>query len=678
MKKYKKESIHRVAIIGCGNIANQHFSSLKKIKGLEIVGVCDKELYRAKLFAEKNKISYFTNSVQQLFLDCSIDSVHILTPVNSHVEIAKYVLSQKCNVFIEKPLCQNIEQYNELEQAVKTSGKFASVNHSLLEDPIFKIAKTKITQNHIGEIIHVDYLLSDDYLEKYYNGVSRPWVAKQQLGVFKDLLPHPIYLIQNLLGEVSIENVIAKWDNSPFPVYLKIDFVNNTKATASLILSLKVFPIQQKITIYGNDGLVTADYRNFTNILDKNQHIPQPLPRIIGNLSKSKQYFTQTIINYSRLFTGKIHPYKGLRNTIELFYSSINENVAPPINILEGKKVMEIMGVIENKVSELSSKEHIKHVGSKDVVNTKATILVTGATGLLGSHIVNKLVKEGFIVRALCRESSNVSILPKKGVDLVFSDLRDIDKNSNILEGIKTVIHCASAMRGSWFDHKEVTIDGTRRLFEQCIQHSVKKVIHISSMGIFNYANIPSGTLIDQNSQLEEKPDKRGYYTKAKLLQENIVKEYFNNSQLEITIIRPGIIYDSNHPAMISDIGFKLKNIFIHLGLVKRNLRIVNVDYLAENVVNALKSVNVSGKIYNILDSEEINSIQYIKTYDPTLKSKFIIRVPQFIIILLFGFIDFLISRIPGQDKRHLIYKLEIMMKSFKYKHDSLSKDVNN
>jgi 2-alkyl-3-oxoalkanoate reductase len=667
----------RVGIVGCGNIANQHISALRKIHGVTIVGVCDIELHRAKQFAKKYSIDYFTDNIESLISKSYPHSIHILSPAFTHVSIAKHALLNKCHVFIEKPLFNSIDEYDELNKVLIESGKFLSVNHSLLEDPIYKYAKEKIEKEEIGEIIHIDYLLTDDFLKKYHSGVSRPWITTQKLGVFHDLLPHPIYILQDLLGDISITNVKAIWDNKPFPIYLKIDFISRNNSTASIMLSLKIFPIQQKIIVYGDDGSVTADYRNFTNILDKNKQLPQPLPRIIGNLSKSNQYFIQTFKNYTRLFSGKIHPYKGLRSTIEYFYKSIKESTPPNVQIIHGKKVIEVMSAIEEKVQEKNSiniKDHDKKGKAKAL---KAAILVSGATGNLGKTIVRRLVDDGNIVRVICRESSDISSLQDKNIEIFLSDIRDIDKNDKIFNGISTVIHCASAMRGNWFDHYEITIDGTKKILDQCITNKIKKFIHISSLGILNYAKVSNGSLIDENSELEEFPDKRGYYTKAKLLQENIVKEYINTSKLDITIIRPGIIINPDIPTMISDIGFKFKKIFIHLGFRKRNLRIVNVNKVTDDVIKCLNSNRVSGEIYNSLNSSIIDSIQYINTYNKDIKPSLIIRIPNFIVLILFGIIDLLISYLPGQEKRHLIYKLKLMMKSFDYKVDKLNFDLD-
>lgn len=661
-----------VALVGCGNIAKIHAAFLKSFNKTEIVGVCDKSLERAKIFSEKYYISYYTDSVSELIENCSPDVVHVLTPTSTHAHIAIQALNHDCHVFVEKPLCTSVQEAEDIQEAVKNSGKFITVNHSLLRDPIYQSAKKKLEKKSIGAVTHVDFLISDDFIEKYKKGVSRPWVAKQSLGIFQDLLPHPIYIIQDLLGEITVNSVVIERGNESFPEFLQVCFSSQSGVTATITLSLRIWPIQQRIHVFCENGNIIVNYRNFYKIIEKNINLPQPIPRLYLNLSKSFQLVTETIKNYSLLLSGKIHPYKGLRNVITDFYNAIENNNNPPISIDDGLKVVRVMNEIEKYLKEKSLGNITHSNWSKSNNPNKprkitSSTLVTGATGFLGSHLVARLISGGKTVRVLCRESSDISKLPDKNVEIVYGDMRNIDNNPDVLEGIDTVFHCASATSGSWYDHMEVTVEGTRKFLESAVEHGVKKFIHISSMGIINYIGYKNGDIIKEDAILEQQPDKRGYYTKAKLLQENLVKKYIDNSNLNITIIRPGIIIDPKNPSMLSDVGFRLRNIVLHIGIKRRMLRIVSIDNLVNYILASSKVEIAKGKTYNALDYEVPNSIEYIKLVVGSGHSVLTLRVPVLFLIIIFGSVDFLLSKLPGQEKRHLTYKLIGMTKSLRY-----------
>jgi nucleoside-diphosphate-sugar epimerase len=92
-------------------------------------------------------------------------------------------------------------------------------------------------------------------------------------------------------------------------------------------------------------------------------------------------------------------------------------------------------------------------------------VLVTGATGFLGSHLVAALVRRGDTVRVLCRTTSNTDRLPS-GVEIVYGDLRNEDGLAAAIDGVDVVYHAGAAMRGSWQEYEQSTVNGTARMLE--------------------------------------------------------------------------------------------------------------------------------------------------------------------------------------------------------------------
>jgi len=671
----------RVALIGCGKIARTHADFLRKFDKTKIVGVCDKFLERARIFSEKYNITYYTDSLAELIDECSPDVVHVLTPSNTHAEITIQSLNQDCHVFIEKPLCTTVAEAEQIIEVSEKTKKQVSVDHSLLQDPFVLKARKILQKGRLGEIIHIEVNISDDYLHKFRKGTNRVWVNGQIGGIFADLLPHPLYVALSFIDGLKLKYVDSRIGNYSFPENLNI-FMSSSKVTAIIHISLSIFPIQQNVKLYCTDGILTIDYRNFNIIVEKNLNLPSPVQRVYLNISKGLQLLGKTISGFTLLLMGQIHPYSGLRKLVEDFYLCLENNTSPPVSIYEGKQVVEIMESIWGFVYKDKPTEHSENLGGENRKiftenNQNPNILVTGTTGYVGRDLTKQLVEQGNIVRVLCRRSSDTSKLPNRNIEIVYGDMRDINSLCKAVTSVDTVFHCASTMRGSWYDHYEGTVQGTKNLLELAEKYKVKKFVHVSSMGIFNLAGFKGNQTINEDSELEKHHDYRGYYTKAKLLQENIVKEYIKRDKINISIIRPAIVYDNDFSKFISDAALKIKGLLLIPGIKKRLLRIVNKNDLIDALILVAKHNKARGKIYNIVDSHLPTARRYCKSYlKHHQKRGVIIKIPAILFYLLLGTLDRTISFLPGQKRRHLTYKFTGIIKNLKYDNSKIKNDL--
>src|SRR5579862_1747687 len=104
----------RVAIIGCGMIADQHAVQLRHLQGCELVAACDTDDLMVGQFAERFDVpQVFTNAAEML-RDCQLDAVHITTPAQSHFPLARLCLEAGCHVYVEKPFTQTAREADEL------------------------------------------------------------------------------------------------------------------------------------------------------------------------------------------------------------------------------------------------------------------------------------------------------------------------------------------------------------------------------------------------------------------------------------------------------------------------------------------------------------------------------------------------------------------------------------
>ena len=117
-----------------------------------------------------------------------------------------------------------------------------------------------------------------------------------------------------------------------------------------------------------------------------------------------------------------------------------------------------------------------------------SVMLVTGATGLVGSHVAEQARKKGFRVRAVVRNPSQSAELAAWGVELVAGDMTDRDSLIRAVRGVAVIVHCAAKV-GDWGPteaYRAVNVDGLRHLLEAAEQETqLQRFVHLSSLGVY-------------------------------------------------------------------------------------------------------------------------------------------------------------------------------------------------
>ncbi len=129
--------------------------------------------------------------------------------------------------------------------------------------------------------------------------------------------------------------------------------------------------------------------------------------------------------------------------------------------------------------------------------------LVTGATGLLGSHIVEQLCQRGRPVRALVRSTSDTTWLETMPVEIVCGDVTDAQSISRAVQGVKVVYHAAARVGdwGPWHEFQRITIDGTENVISAAERAGVQRFIYISSISVYGYVD-GEGASFDETAPL--------------------------------------------------------------------------------------------------------------------------------------------------------------------------------
>lgn len=237
-------------------------------------------------------------------------------------------------------------------------------------------------------------------------------------------------------------------------------------------------------------------------------------------------------------------------------------------------------------------------------------VLVTGATGLLGSHIVHELIKKKYQVRVLVREKSNREALTGLKVEYVVGQLTRRQDINRAVAGCRYVIHSAARAihiptRLDAF--KEVNYESTRFIAEACQREGVERLVYVSTANCF-----PNGTLNNPGTETGKFPSwlKRSGYAFSKYLAQQLVLDFVKKRNLNAVIVNPTFIIGRD----LKPDGGKIfsyilnKNIAFHPAGGKN---FVHAGAAATGVVNALE-LGRTGECY-LLAGENLTYRQFFR-----------------------------------------------------------------
>jgi nucleoside-diphosphate-sugar epimerase len=227
-------------------------------------------------------------------------------------------------------------------------------------------------------------------------------------------------------------------------------------------------------------------------------------------------------------------------------------------------------------------------------------ILVTGASGFVGGHIVPVLRARGMAVRCLVRPSSRVDMLHACAAEIALGDVGEPETLERALVGVDAVVHCAgltkARSRGEFF---RVNVEGVQNLYSACMvhRHRIRKIVHVGSLAALGPAS--AGKPVTEESP----PHPISNYGASKLSGQLIAESHMD--RLPISIIIPPAVYGPG------DVDFLIYFKLVSRGWVPvfgrgpHSISAIYVADLAEAIVRVLLSEQTTGRSYLVSDGCE-------------------------------------------------------------------------
>ena len=243
--------------------------------------------------------------------------------------------------------------------------------------------------------------------------------------------------------------------------------------------------------------------------------------------------------------------------------------------------------------------------------------LVTGGTGMLGSHLVERLLAKGRNVRALVRQGSDTTFLKSLGVELMVGDLTDPASCARAVRGVENIYHSAAKVGdwGPWREFQTSCIDATRTLGEAAARERVNRFVHISSTSAYGHPE-EGGEPITEEAALGQNMWVWDAYTRSKVESEQVLWNLAATENLALTVIRPSWLFGERDRTTTARLVNNLRAGKIRLiGRGDNSLSAIYVGEVADAAVLASEDPHSVGEAYNITNQGSITQKAFMNLF---------------------------------------------------------------
>jgi len=334
----------KVAIIGCGKIADSHLEQLKRISGCRVVGACDREPLMARQLSEQFEIERCFNDPAELISICRPDVVHITTPPQSHLELGKLCLNSGCHAYIEKPFTLNTREATELLDLVEKTGLKVTVGHDLQFSHAARRMRQLVRDGYLGgSPVHLEsyycYDLSDPRYARALLSDKGHWVRRLPGKLLQNVISHGIARIAEFLAGDSpqvlahgfIGPVLRRIGETEIVDELRVIINDQDRTTAYFTFSSQMRPSLHELRLFGPKNGLFLDEDQQILIRLRGKRYKSYAEKFIPPVMLAGQYLGNLLRNGRLFLASDFHMDSGKKYLIESFYRSIIENTPMPI-----------------------------------------------------------------------------------------------------------------------------------------------------------------------------------------------------------------------------------------------------------------------------------------------------------------------------------------------------------
>jgi len=349
----------KVAIAGCGKIADAHAAQIHRISGCEIVGLCDREPLMARQLADRFSAKACYSDLRTLLAEARPDVVHITTPPESHFDLAKICLEAGSHVYVEKPFAICEAQAQALIKLANDHNLKLTAGHDDQFSHVARRLRAAVQSGFLGDkIIHMESYYGYELSETGYAGAllgdKNHWIRRLPGKLLHNIISHGIARIAEFLTDddpqVIVRGFISKFlqerGETEIIDELRVIVAERSGATAYFTFSSQMRPSLHLFRIYGNKNGLVLDQDQETLIKLRGARFKSYAEKFVPPVNFARQYMGNLRTNLRHFWNRDFQMKAGMKCLIELFYRSIEEGTPPPIPYREILLTARIMDAI--------------------------------------------------------------------------------------------------------------------------------------------------------------------------------------------------------------------------------------------------------------------------------------------------------------------------------------------
>ena len=353
----------KVAIIGCGKIADDHVQQIQRTRRGAVVGACDLEPLMARQLCERYQIKQAFSDVAQLLETCRPDVVHITTPPQGHFALGKQCLDAGCHVYVEKPFALDRNETEKLLGVAEEKSLKVTVGHDLQFSPVARRMRQLVRDGYLGGApVHMEsyycYDLSDPNYARALLSDRSHWIRRLPGKLLHNIISHGIARIAEFISGDSphisaqgfVSPLLKSVGEGEIVDELRVTICDANSTTAYFTFSSQMHPSLNLFRLYGPKNGLILDQDHETLIKLRGEHYKSYAEKFIPPLNLAFQQLGNVGTNLRKFLANDFHMKSGMKELIESFYCSITNGTAPPVPYREILLTARIMDAIFEQI----------------------------------------------------------------------------------------------------------------------------------------------------------------------------------------------------------------------------------------------------------------------------------------------------------------------------------------
>jgi predicted dehydrogenase len=337
----------RVAIVGCGQIADAHLQAARRTRLATIAAVCDRNADLARQAAARFAVPCWDSDVDRMLDRSRPDVVHVATPPATHRCLLERVVEAGAHVYVEKPFALNANEAGVMLAVADAHDRLVCAGHDRLFDPAWLECRARIRGGAIGTVTHAEVFQAYDLDGPFGRIVAndeRHWVRQLPGGLFQNTIPHALAAIADLIPDERPVVSARSWARRRcgFETELHV-LVRGAQVSATLTFVTGTRPATSYVRVYGTAGWLEVDYDARVTRLRSASALPSLLTKIQNPWTSAVEDTRSAGRNAVRLLRGDLYYFAGMQNLLHLFYDAVLQQGRSPIHPCQIHRVSVLM-----------------------------------------------------------------------------------------------------------------------------------------------------------------------------------------------------------------------------------------------------------------------------------------------------------------------------------------------